>query len=52
MRTYTVWIADKLTKFPLAFYEVVALTKWHAKRKVFKAVCQNDKSYLITVARY
>ena len=52
MRTYQVFVADKFTKCPLMSYEVKALTKWHAKRKVFTQVCQYDKTYLITASRY
>ena len=48
MRTYKVYVADKFTKLPLLVYEVDALTKWHAKRKV---ACHYDKTYLITASR-
>ena len=49
MRTYKVWIADRLTKRPLGRYEIKAFTKWHVKHKVFKDIFQKDKSYLIIV---
>lgn len=51
MRTYKVWIADKLTRWPLGRYEIKALTKWHARRKAFKEICHKDKGYLIIVSR-
>lgn len=31
-----------------AYYDVHALTKCGAKRKVFKLVCQKDTGYLLT----
>jgi hypothetical protein len=49
MILYRVWIADKLTRMPLAYHDVFAWTKWGAKRKVFKSVCLKDASYLLTV---
>lgn len=49
MRLYRVWVADKFTRIPLAYYDVHALTKCGAKRKVFKSVCQKDTGYLLTV---
>ena len=51
MRTYKVWIADKLTKWPLAKFEIKALSKAHAKYKVFRDICEKDRSYLITVSK-
>ena len=48
MRTYKVWVADKLTKWPLVCYKIKAFTKWHAKRKVAR---HYDKTYLITASR-
>ena len=51
MRIYKVWIADKLTKCPLANYKIKALNKVHAKYKAFKDICNKDKSYLIIVSK-
>lgn len=51
MRMYRVYIADKFTKWPLAHYDVKAWTKWGAKRKVFKHVCEKDTSYILTASR-
>lgn len=48
MRLYRVHVADKFTKWPLAYYDVHAWTKWGAKRKIFK-ICEKDTSYLLTV---
>lgn len=47
MRMYRVWIADKFTKWPLAYYDVKAWTKKGAKRKIFKNVCERDTSYIL-----
>ena len=33
MRMYRVYIADKFTRFPLAYYDVRAITKRRAKTK-------------------
>ena len=49
MKMYKVYVVDKFTKCPLITYEVEALTRWHAKRKVAR---QYDKTYLIIAARY
>lgn len=48
MRMYRVWIADKFTKWPLAYHDVKAWTKRGAKRKIFKLVCEKDTSYTLT----
>ena len=47
MRMYRVWIADKFTKWPLAYHDVKAWTKRGAKRKIFKRVCEGDTSYIL-----
>jgi hypothetical protein len=47
MRMYRVYIADKFTKWPLASHDVHAWTKWGAKRKIFKYVCEGDISYIL-----
>ena len=49
MRLYRVWVADKFTRMPLAYYDVPAWTKYCAKRKVFNDICQKDTGYLLTV---
>jgi hypothetical protein len=51
MRTYKVFVADKITKCPLLVYKVEALTKLHAKRKV-AYMYRLDRTYLITALRY
>lgn len=48
---YRVYIADRLTKMPLAYYDVLAWTKAGAKLKIFKEVCSKDDSYLLTAIR-
>lgn len=48
MRLYRVWIADKLTRMPLAYYDIRAWTKLGAKHKIFTTVCQKDTGYLLT----
>lgn len=47
MSKYRVFIIDKFLKMPLVFHEVSAITKWGAKAKIFKWVCEKDKSYLL-----
>ena len=44
---YRVFIIDEFSKFPLAYHDVSAITKWGAKAKTFKWVCKKDKSYLL-----
>ena len=51
MQVYRVYVADKLTKMPLAYYDVRAWSKGSAKRKIFKVACSKDKSYLLTAIR-
>ena len=51
MRTYKVIVADKFTGFPIGFFEVKAISKYWAKRIVFKDVCDKDKSYLIIATK-
>ena len=51
MKKYRVYIADKLTKIPLATYEVSALGGWHAKAVVFRDVCRKDRSYIVTASK-
>lgn len=51
MRLYRVWIADKFTKWPLVYHDVKACTKWGAKRKIFKWVCEKDTSYILTAVK-
>ena len=48
MRLYRVYVADKLTKFPLAYYDIKAWSKRGAERKIFKQVCEKAISYLVT----
>ena len=48
---YRVYVADKFTKIPLAYYDVRAWTKGSAKRKIFKEVCSKDDGYLVTAIR-
>jgi hypothetical protein len=48
---YRVYIADKFTRFPLAYYDVRAITKRRAKTKIFKQVLKKDKSYLLIVSK-
>jgi hypothetical protein len=47
MRLYRVYIADKFTKWPLAYHDVKAWTRWGAKRKIFKWIREKDTSYLL-----
>ena len=51
MRVYRVYVADRFTKIPLAYYDVRAWSKGSAKRKIFKVVCSKDKGYLLTAIR-
>lgn len=48
---YRVYITDKFTRFPLAYYDVRAITKRRAKTKIFKQVLKKDKSYLLIVSK-
>ena len=52
MNKYTVYIADKFTKFPLGAVTVTALTKWGAKRKVWKDICNKDDTYIVVASRW
>jgi hypothetical protein len=47
MRMYRVYIVDKFTKMLLAYHEVHAWTRWGAKRKIFKWVCEGDTSSIL-----
>lgn len=50
MKKYIVYIADRITKFPLANVEVNAISEFHAKvivRKNFSL----DMSYILTAHR-
>lgn len=51
MKIYKVYVADKFTKWPLFVCNIKALTRWGAKRKAFREVCQKDKTYLIIVSK-
>lgn len=51
MRMYRVYIADKFTKWPLAYHDVKAWTKTGAKRKIFKHVCEGDTSYILVASK-
>lgn len=51
MNKYTVYIADKFTKFPLGAVTVAALTKWGAKRKVWKDICNKDDTYIVVASK-
>lgn len=51
MALFRVFVADKITKFPLAYYETRSNFKFTAKRKVIKYVLNNDKSYIVTATR-
>jgi hypothetical protein len=47
MKMYRVYIVDKFSRLPLAYHDVLAITKWGAKAKIFKYVCEKDRSYLL-----
>lgn len=47
MRMYRVYITDKFSKLPFAYYDVRAINKRQAKSKIFKTVLKKDKSYLL-----
>ena len=51
MKIYKVYVVDRFTKWPLSVYKVKAFTRWGAKRKAFKEICQKDKNYLIIVSK-
>lgn len=51
MRIYRVYVADMFSKIPLGYFDVRAWTKGSAKRKIFKKVCSEDDSYLVTASR-
>ena len=47
MKLYRVWIVDKLTRIPVARCDVKAWTKFGAKRRIFKELCEKDTSYCL-----
>jgi hypothetical protein len=47
MRNYKVWIVDKFTGVPFAYYIVGAWTKWEAKRRIRKTALKGDTSYIL-----
>lgn len=51
MAKYKFYIADKLTKIPLVGGEIAAVTKFHAKRKIYKEILNKDKGYIITLRK-
>lgn len=51
MSNYTVYITDKFTKIPLGCYYVKALTKWGAKRKVYKEILGKDTTMLLVASK-
>lgn len=47
MRMYRVYIIDKFNEWPLTSHDVRAWTKWGAKCKIFKQVCEGDTRYIL-----